>query len=316
MRLEDLEVFIEVANQKSMSLAGNKLYISPQAISATITRLETELHVRLFDRTRQGIYLNENGKKVYNYAQIAINEYDNLQNNLHNEDQNIKCVSGEIRILSSMNLAFLISMLSKVLQKEHPKIKITLLEQTDLCLTNYDFDERDFDLICTSYEKGFLLTKTGRAHPNHDAYILKEENLRLFMKESDPLIKKKALSLNALKKLPLICYCTYDSDSQIYTQILRNKGIKLNHIFASNNINLCLDYLENNVAYCLATSLLFNTLFKPIQTSIFSIPLKEKITIVHALFVKQNSSNAVNLLTDLIKNYFGNNLQNIDDFDS
>lgn len=313
MRLEELEIFLEVANQKSMSIAGNNLNMSPQNISITIARLEAELEVSLFNRTRQGIYLNESGKKLYAYSQKVTEEFSALKNDLQRQSKNAQsCVSGEIRILSSINLAFLISALAKTLQKQYPNIRISLFEQTDLCLTKRNFDG-NYDIICTSYEKNFLANYVGRPRPE-DAYILKEESLRLFLKEDDPLIKRKAISLINLKKLPLIAYCTEDSNSQIYSSILSHKGIKLNHIFSSNNINLCIDYLENNRAYYLGTALLFNTLFKPIQTGVTSIPLKETISIIHVLFVRKNMSSTVKLLIDLIQNYFGHTLPEIDHY--
>jgi len=313
MRLEELEIFLEVANQKSMSIAGNNLNMSPQNISVTIARLEAELEVSLFSRTRQGIFLKESGKKLYSFSKKVIEEFSTLKTDLEGQNKNAgSCVSGEIRILSSINLAFLIATLTETLQKRYPNIKILLLEQTDLCLTKRNFED-NHDIICTSYEKNFLSGYIGSPRPD-DAYVLKEENLRLFFKKDDPLIKRKAISLRALKKLPLIAYCTSDSNSQIYSQLLNHKGIKLNHIFSSNNINLCVDYLENNRAYYLGTTLLFNTLFKPIQTGVTSIPLKDKISIIHVLFVRKNTSSTVKLLIDMIRNYFGHTLYEIDHY--
>ena len=52
MNLRSLKVFKTVCESKSMTAAGKKLYMSQPAISQTITKLEKEVGIKLFERIK------------------------------------------------------------------------------------------------------------------------------------------------------------------------------------------------------------------------------------------------------------------------
>ncbi len=60
--LTQLHQFITVAECQNVSQAAHKLYITQPALSRSISRLESELEVRLFDRKSNSLILNESGK--------------------------------------------------------------------------------------------------------------------------------------------------------------------------------------------------------------------------------------------------------------
>lgn len=62
MDLTQLHQFITVAECQNVSQAAHKLYITQPALSRSISRLESELEVRLFDRKSNSLILNESGK--------------------------------------------------------------------------------------------------------------------------------------------------------------------------------------------------------------------------------------------------------------
>ncbi len=72
MELLQLKYFLELAKTEHLSKTAEHLMISPPSLSSTIKKLETELGVRLFDRSKQRIYLNENGKRFYSYVEQAL----------------------------------------------------------------------------------------------------------------------------------------------------------------------------------------------------------------------------------------------------
>ena len=59
MELLQLKYFKCVAEASSLKTAAESLFISPPALSASISRLERELGVKLFDRTNRSITLNK-----------------------------------------------------------------------------------------------------------------------------------------------------------------------------------------------------------------------------------------------------------------
>ena len=87
--------FKTIAECGSIREASQKLYISQPALSKCVSSLEEELNCRLFNRTGRKIFLNDNGKKLLNYA----NELDNLMKHivddftLHNNRKTLKISS-------------------------------------------------------------------------------------------------------------------------------------------------------------------------------------------------------------------------------
>ena len=56
--LRHLEIFIAVAKNGSIKEAANKLYLSPSAVSMSLSELERNLGFKLFDRIGKKLILN------------------------------------------------------------------------------------------------------------------------------------------------------------------------------------------------------------------------------------------------------------------
>ena len=69
MDLRSLNIFIETAELKSFTRAGEKLGYSQPTVSFQIKQLEQELGVQLFDRIGHTVSLTDAGKDVLSYAQ-------------------------------------------------------------------------------------------------------------------------------------------------------------------------------------------------------------------------------------------------------
>ena len=65
MELRQLEYFREIASTGSINEAARHLNMSQPRLSYQIRQLETELNVKLFDRTSKGVTLTEAGKVLY-----------------------------------------------------------------------------------------------------------------------------------------------------------------------------------------------------------------------------------------------------------
>lgn len=65
MELRQLEYFREIASTGSINEAARHLNMSQPPLSYQIRQLETELNVKLFDRTSKGVTLTEAGKLLY-----------------------------------------------------------------------------------------------------------------------------------------------------------------------------------------------------------------------------------------------------------
>ncbi len=76
-----IEVFLTVADCKSITAAARKLYISQSVATRLMQKLETYLNTTLLERTNRGVELTENGAKLYRmikqvYSRMNATFYD------------------------------------------------------------------------------------------------------------------------------------------------------------------------------------------------------------------------------------------------
>ncbi|PEM52030.1 LysR family transcriptional regulator [Bacillus wiedmannii] len=79
MNVFDFKVFKYVARLNSISLAAKELHMTQPAITHIINKLEKRYAITLFDRSRQGTVLTENGKEFLVCVDRLLIEYENLE---------------------------------------------------------------------------------------------------------------------------------------------------------------------------------------------------------------------------------------------
>lgn len=71
--LQKLQIFCEVARQRSFTRAAEALYLTQPTVSQQIQALERQMKVRLFERLAKEVYLTESGQVLYNKAAALLN---------------------------------------------------------------------------------------------------------------------------------------------------------------------------------------------------------------------------------------------------
>ena len=79
MELLQLQYFKTIAECQHITKAANKLMISQPSLSNTLSRIESELGVQLFDRQGRNIVLNNYGKIVLEHTNNILRELDNIR---------------------------------------------------------------------------------------------------------------------------------------------------------------------------------------------------------------------------------------------
>lgn len=79
MDLQDLRVFARVAAVQNLSSVGTELGLTPGTISKRIQALESELRVRLFDRTTRSIRITEEGAKFLAHVERILVDIENAR---------------------------------------------------------------------------------------------------------------------------------------------------------------------------------------------------------------------------------------------
>src|ERR1700727_356804 len=76
MDLEDLQIFVDVADAGGVSPAARRLRVSKSIVSRRLFRLEAELGVQLLARTTRGAALTEAGVTFREHAAQVCSEID------------------------------------------------------------------------------------------------------------------------------------------------------------------------------------------------------------------------------------------------
>lgn len=72
MTLDQLRIFIEVADRSHITRAAEKLNMTPSAVSSAINALESRHAVKLFDRVGRSIVLNQTGRRFLDAARAVL----------------------------------------------------------------------------------------------------------------------------------------------------------------------------------------------------------------------------------------------------
>ena len=78
MTFEQLQYFISIVEHDTFFDAAEDLHISQSALSKQIMRLEKELNLRLFDRSRRKASLTDPGRAFYQEAVVLYQNYKNM----------------------------------------------------------------------------------------------------------------------------------------------------------------------------------------------------------------------------------------------
>ena len=99
MQLHQIKYLITVAETKSIRKASEKLYVSQQAVSQSIRKLEEEYDVKLINRSVHGVSLTYEGEEVVKLAKPVWTNYLILEDHLKSLNNNTS-PAGELIVAS------------------------------------------------------------------------------------------------------------------------------------------------------------------------------------------------------------------------
>jgi|GEM_PF-1723012 Transcriptional regulator len=224
MRISDLKLLIELSYSKSITLTADKMHISQQGLSQMITRLEQELNVTLFQRSRQGTILTEAGQKTILTAKEIVEKYDELKAELELITLRQKSpVEGDLSLLHSHNSGTaVLPRALKLYKSRYPNINLTLKESSPAeTIAQIKADPTVVGLI--NFPESFY--KEPRNHILSSAELVYQELLQddliVCIPKSWLLKKNQINNASELAKLPMVYYDTMQY-SEIVSLIFRD----------------------------------------------------------------------------------------------
>lgn len=126
MTITQLQYVLAVAEHKNFTLAAEKCFVTQPTLSMQIQKVEEELDIIIFDRSKKPIQLTEVGKKIVEQAKNIVNEADRIQDIV---DQQKGYVGGEFRLgIIPTVMPTLLPMFLNNFIKKYPKVKLIIEE--------------------------------------------------------------------------------------------------------------------------------------------------------------------------------------------
>ncbi|MGY5846699.1 hydrogen peroxide-inducible genes activator [Salegentibacter sp. HM20] len=151
MTITQLHYVLAVAEHKNFTKAAQKVFVTQPTLSMQIQKLEEELDVLIFDRSKKPIQLTETGKKIVQQARNIVNESDRIQDIV---DQQKGFVGGIFRLgVIPTVMPTLLPMFIGNFIKKYPKVKLKIEElNTDAIIERLKEGHLDAAIAATPLE--------------------------------------------------------------------------------------------------------------------------------------------------------------------
>lgn len=124
MELRQLRYFVRIVEMGSMSRAARELDVVQSALSQQITRLESELAVRLLQRTPRGVVPTEAGVAFFREAQLALRHADQAVRSAQQSR-----LSGSVSLGLAPTTATILALpLMQAMRTRYPDVRLHMVE--------------------------------------------------------------------------------------------------------------------------------------------------------------------------------------------
>ncbi|MBD0825213.1 hydrogen peroxide-inducible genes activator [Aestuariibaculum marinum] len=128
MTITQLYYVLAVAENQNFTKAAEKCFVTQPTLSMQIQKLEDELSIQIFDRSKKPIELTDVGNKIVTQARNIVNESYRIQDIV---DQQKGYIGGEFKLgIIPTVMPTLLPMFLKNFIKKHPKVKLKIEELT------------------------------------------------------------------------------------------------------------------------------------------------------------------------------------------
>ena len=155
MTITQLQYVLAVAEHKNFTLAAEKSFVTQPTLSMQIQKLEDELDILIFDRSKKPISLTLVGEKIVAQAKNIVNEASRIKDIV---DQDKGFIGGEyiLGIIPTI-MPTLLPLFLKAFINKYPKVNLIIKEQsTETLIKNLQDGQIDAAIAATPLEIEFI----------------------------------------------------------------------------------------------------------------------------------------------------------------
>ncbi|MDO4729289.1 MAG: LysR substrate-binding domain-containing protein [Bacteroidota bacterium] len=231
MTITQLQYILALAEHRNFTIAAEKCFVTQPTLSMQIQKLEEELDVLIFDRTKKPIQPTLVGQKIIDQAKQIVNESERIQDII---DIHKGYIGGEFKIgIIPTVMPTLLPMFLKTFLNKYPKVHLIIEERNSSDIIQMIKNgQLDAGILATPLHEDTLVEKVLYYEP-FVGYV--PQNYSLFHQET---INPNILDINEL--------------------LLLQDG----HCFTDSILNICNTSLENSNQNYQLQSGSFETLIK------------------------------------------------------
>jgi hypothetical protein len=198
MKTESLKYLIAISKERTMADAAEKLFLTPQALSMAIKKLEQELNMKLLYRFPNGVVLSENGEWL---VELASHFFDNIDRRMaeyadYLTDHDIEPKGKAVIAVNSLGVTTIkLTDVVCAINQKFPDFEIEIVEQPREEIEKMVLEDRvDFGFVFrTKYNGKFIdeLPNTINFNPLQSGELIIQAAPHLNLSKNDNIFLRK-----------------------------------------------------------------------------------------------------------------------------
>lgn len=296
MTIQQCKYVLEILKMGSFNEAAKTLYIAQSSLSAGVKALETELNIKIFERSNNGVCLTSDGAEFVRYASQIIEQNDFI---LAKYKSNQRC---QKLYIATQHYDFVADIFGKMLNSvADDTYKISLIETKTYNVIN-DVENGYCDIgIIAIKNTDFDIVKRILNNKKLNFTSVLKTSPHVFVRKDHPVCNHDILTYSELAKYPFVSYEQGKHNISFFTEEIMEISEIKKHIEISDRASL-MNVLLTTDSYTVGTGIMPSTLN---EGKIISIPLESDsyYNIGYILHADRNSSDLtadfINMLEEL-----------------
>jgi len=235
MTIRHLKVFICVCKHGNMTKAAEELFIAQPAVSNTISEIEKNYNVKLFDRINKRLFLTEEGKNLLIKAQEVISAFDEFEEQASNSSKKPLLKIGSSLTIGKQKLPWLLRKLKENFTDIDFQVSInqTSIIESKILSGALDFAfiqgrPSDNNIKSKLIDCNTLIAVCGKKYNMPDTVNLKELcNYDLLLREDESVSREFLDHVFALKNLVVTPVMESISNQALISAAVQNLGVTI-----------------------------------------------------------------------------------------
>lgn len=266
--LRQLRAFLAVAGHRHFRRAAESLHLTQPAVSRLISDLETELDVRLFDRSTREVVPTEAGRYLEQAVARVLDELDGVLSHARAQSDPLR---GRVRVAAVPTLsAGLLPACIARCALEHPSLEILLRDQTQAQVLD----------AVRGGEVDFGLTVEPATVEEFDAETILRDPFRLVCRLDHPFAAKTSVPWKSLAREPLILLDHASGSRRLIDAAFATREIAMNVVLEVGHPHTAFRMVEAGLGVTVTPALSLDALRPGLAARALSPSVDREVTLL------------------------------------